>query len=199
MNPACGPPKPSGTPNRWAEPTTTSAPHSPGAGSRVSASRSAATATTAPRSLAAAATADQSRTSPDAPGYCSSSPAISPSGSPSAATSRTSIGMPIGFARVRITAMVCGRQSASSTTGAVGAVRDTRRASATASAAAVASSSRLAFAVGSPDRSATTVWKFSSASSRPCAISGWYGVYAVYQDGFSMMFRRITGGVIVSL
>ena len=28
--PACGPPKPRGTPKRWAEPTTTSAPHSPG-------------------------------------------------------------------------------------------------------------------------------------------------------------------------
>jgi hypothetical protein len=44
----------------------------------------------------------------------------------------------------------------------------------------------------------TTVWKFSSASSRPCAISAWYGVYAVYHDGFSSTFRRITGGVIVS-
>ena len=41
-----------------------------------------------------------------------------------------------------------------------------------ASAAAVASSRRLAFATGSPVRSATMVWKFSSASSRPCAISG---------------------------
>ena len=30
MNPACGPPKPSGTPNRCAEPTTMSAPCSPG-------------------------------------------------------------------------------------------------------------------------------------------------------------------------
>ena len=53
MKPACGPPKPSGTPKRWAEPTTTSAPSSPGGVSRVSASRSAATATIAPRSCAA--------------------------------------------------------------------------------------------------------------------------------------------------
>ena len=30
MKPACGPPKPSGTPKRWDEPTTTSAPISPG-------------------------------------------------------------------------------------------------------------------------------------------------------------------------
>ena len=42
-----------------------------------------------------------------------------------------------------------------------------------ASAAAVASSSREALAIGSPVRSATMVWKFSSASSRPCEISGW--------------------------
>ena len=45
-----------------------------------------------------------------------------------------------------------------------------------ASAAAVASSSSEAPAHGSAVRSATMVWKFSSASSRPCEISGWYGV-----------------------
>ena len=49
-----------------------------------------------------------------------------------------------------------------------------------------------------PDRSVHIVWKFNSASSRPCEISGWYGVYAVYQAGFSSTFRRMTGGVIVS-
>ena len=49
-----------------------------------------------------------------------------------------------------------------------------------------------------PVRSLTIVWKFSSASSRPWQISGWYGVYAVYQAGFSSTLRRITGGVIVS-
>ena len=42
------------------------------------------------------------------------------------------------------------------------------------------------------------VWKLSSASSLPCAISGWYGVYDVYQAGFSRTFRWITGGVMVS-
>ena len=45
-----------------------------------------------------------------------------------------------------------------------------------ASAAAVASSSSEAFAISMPVRSVTMVWKFSSASRRPCAISAWYGV-----------------------
>ena len=72
-----------------------------------------------------------------------------------------------------------------------------RRTNVIASAAAVPSSSSDAFAVGSPARSLTTVWKFSSASSRPWEISGWYGVYAVYQAGSSSTLRRITGGVIV--
>jgi len=49
-----------------------------------------------------------------------------------------------------------------------------------------------------PVRSRTTVWKLSSASRRPCAISAWYGVYGVYQDGFSSTFRRITLGVTQS-
>ena len=40
-----------------------------------------------------------------------------------------------------------------------------------ASAAAVASSSSDAFAMSSAVRSVIIVWKFSSASSRPCAIS----------------------------
>ena len=114
----------------------------------------------------------------------------------SGVTGSTTRWMPSGSARVRSTARVCGRQSASA--------RNTcpffaaRRASVMASAAAVASSSSDAPAQGSPVRSATTVWKFSSASSRPWLISGWYGVYAVYHAGFSRMFRLITPGVIVS-
>src|SRR3989442_5100676 len=63
-----------------------------------------------------------------------------------------------------------------------------------ASAAAVASSSREALAIGRAVRSATIVWKLSSASSRPCAISGWYGVYAVYQPRVSTMLRWMTSG-----
>ena len=66
-----------------------------------------------------------------------------------------------------------------------------------ASAAAVASSSSEALAISMPVSSQIMVWKFSSASSRPCAISAWYGVYAVYQPGFSSTLRRITGGVTV--
>ena len=114
----------------------------------------------------------------------------------SGVTGSTTRWMPSGSARVRSTARVCGRQSASA--------RNTcpflaaRRASVMASAAAVASSSSDAPAQGSPVRSATMVWKFSSASSRPWEISGWYGVYAVYQAGFSSTLRRITAGVIVS-
>jgi hypothetical protein len=42
-----------------------------------------------------------------------------------------------------------------------------------ASAAAVPSSSSDALAISSPVRSATIVWKLSSASSRPWAISAW--------------------------
>ena len=43
-----------------------------------------------------------------------------------------------------------------------------------------------------------TDWsKLRSASRRPCEISGWYGVYAVYQAGFCRMFRVTTGGVYV--
>ena len=40
------------------------------------------------------------------------------------------------------------------------------------------------------------VWKLRSASRRPCEISGWYGVYAVYQAGFSSRLRWMTGGVM---
>ena len=72
-----------------------------------------------------------------------------------------------------------------------------RRAIAIASAAAVASSSSEALVTGSPVRSVTIVWKLSSASSRPWLISGWYGVYAVYQAGFSSTLRWMTPGVIV--
>ncbi len=67
-----------------------------------------------------------------------------------------------------------------------------------ASAAAVPSSSIEALATSIPVRSLTMVWKFSSASRRPWLISGWYGVYAVYQAGFSKMLRLSTGGVSVS-
>ena len=69
--------------------------------------------------------------------------------------------------------------------------------SVTASATAVLSSSSDALAVSRPVRSDTMVWKFKSASSRPWLISGWYGVYAVYQAGLSSTLRRMTPGVTV--
>ena len=69
--------------------------------------------------------------------------------------------------------------------------------SAMASAPAVASSSNDALANSLPVRSAIIVWKFSSASRRPWEISGWYGVYAVYQAGFSRMLRVMGAGVTV--
>ena len=65
-----------------------------------------------------------------------------------------------------------------------------------ASAAAVASSSIEALAMSSPVSSLTIVWKFNSASRRPWEISAWYGVYCVYQPGFSRTFRWMTGGVM---
>ena len=49
-----------------------------------------------------------------------------------------------------------------------------------ASAAAVDSSRSEALHSSKPVRSDTIVWKFISDSSRPCATSGWYGVYCVY-------------------
>ena len=67
-----------------------------------------------------------------------------------------------------------------------------------ASAAAVASSSSDELATGRPVRSSIIVWKLSSASRRPCEISAWYGVYCVYQPGFSRMLRWMTFGVTQS-
>ena len=74
---------------------------------------------------------------------------------------------------------------------------DDRRISVMASAAAVASSRSDAPAMGRAVRSLTTVWKLSRASSLPWEISGWYGVYAVYQAGLSSTLRWITAGVTV--
>ena len=174
MNPAWGPPKPSGTPKRCAEPTTTSAPHSPGGASSVSASRSAVTHTVVPAPRRRSASAAWSRTAPDDPGYASRTPKHSwaprsVSGSPT--TSFT----PSGSARVCNTSMTCGWQSASTKNVSPGTL-DRRRARVIASAAAVASSSSDALAMSIPVSSATTVWKFNNASRRPWEISGWYGV-----------------------
>jgi hypothetical protein len=82
------------------------------------------------------------------------------------------ISIPKGIARVLITAMVWGWQKRS-TKKAFAFDLATRSAIVIASAAAVASSRREAFATSRPVRSQTIVWKFRSASSRPWAISGW--------------------------
>lgn len=76
MNAACGPPKPIGTPKRWAEPTAMSAPHSPGGWSLTSASGSVAATTSAFAACALsvkAAYADASH-APYVLGYCTSVP-----------------------------------------------------------------------------------------------------------------------------
>ena len=105
--------------------------------------------------------------------------------------------MPTTAARARSTAFVCGSASAS-TANTFEADFEARRATSMPSTTAVGSSSIDALAVASPVRSVTIVWKLMRASSRPCEISGWYGVYAVYQDGFSSTFREMTDGVNVS-
>ncbi len=116
-------------------------------------------------------TGARSRTSPLAPGYCSSTP-NTPAKSVAAVTRSARSSIPSGSARVRSTSRVCGRQSASARK-VPPAVPATRRASVIASAAADASSSSDALATSRPVRSQTMVWKLSSASSRPWEISGW--------------------------
>ena len=94
--------------------------------------------------------------------------------------------------------MVWGWQSSSTRNVAPSFLRLALNVMVIASAAAVPSSSRDALAISRPVRSDTAVWKLSSASRRPCEISAWYGVYDVYQPGFSRMFRSSTGGVMQS-
>ena len=129
-----------------------SAPASPGASSNVSASRSEATATSVSRSCAAAISGFRSRTTPPEPGYCTRKPKKSPSGRPSV-VSATTTSMPSASARVRTTAMVWAKQSASTRKRSDLLFLFDRCASVIASAAAVPSSSSDAFAVGRPVRS----------------------------------------------
>ncbi|CAG6913761.1 hypothetical protein PICSAR5_03083 [Mycobacterium avium subsp. paratuberculosis] len=151
-------------------PKATSAPISPGGVIRVKASKSAPSATSAPRSCACATRAAQSVIAPLAPGSWAMTPKKSPSGSPSRRSAVT-ISMPSGRARVATMAAVWANTSAS-TASRLDLPRDARRISVIASAAAVPSSSIEALAISRPVKSATMVWKFSSASSRPWLISG---------------------------
>ena len=83
--------------------------------------------------------------------------------------------MPRCAARDRSTAQVCGKTPSDTTnrlTPALAAFRlRALKSMVMASAAAVASSSKLALANSMPVKSQTMVWKLSSASRRPCAIS----------------------------
>ena len=102
-------------------------------------------------------------------GYCTSAAKQSCWAS-SSGSEPTSTVSPSGVARVRMTSIVCGWQSA--LTRKVSLLDLTERlASVMASAAAVASSSMEALAMSRPVRSQTIVWKFNSASSRPWLIS----------------------------
>ena len=174
----------------------------PGEVISVRASRSAATTASAPAAFAAAITGGRI---PDAPGGAgvlhedaeAVSCGIARRTSPGRRTATSTRSMPSASARLASTALVCGNASAS-TRKMFEADFEARRASSIPSTTAVLSSSIDAFAVSSPVRSVTMVWKLISASSRPCEISGWYGVYAVYQLGFSSTLRLITAGVIVS-
>ncbi len=138
------------------------------------------------------------QTRPEAPGYCTKTPKCSPMAATSVSAFRlvTTSSMSSASARDCSSASVCGNTSASTTKRFVFSF-EARRASSMPSTTAVPSSSIEALAVSSPVRSVTIVWKLISASRRPCEISGWYGVYAVYQLGFSSTLRLITDGVMV--
>jgi len=100
--------------------------------------------------------ARRSRTRPSVDGYCTSAPNTlvlksNESGSP------TTTRHPSGSARVRTTSMVCGWQSLA-TKNALASPPFTACTRLIASAAAVPSSSKDAFATGRPVRSITIVW-----------------------------------------
>jgi hypothetical protein len=111
-----------------------------------------------------------SNSRPSVVGYWISAPHRSIAAGSAASSGPTCSVSPIDSARVRTTPIVCGWQSCATKNPRFWP-RATPVQSAIASAAAVASSSSEAFASGSAVRSATIVWKFSSASSRPCEIS----------------------------
>ena len=154
MKPACGPPKPMGTPKRCIEPTAMSAPMSAGLVTSTIESGSATTTARPPAACTRSMTGARSRTSPVVAGCASSAPKRSAGMS---SMSPTSTSMPIGTARARTTSIVCGWQAASTKNTGLSAL-PARRAMVMASAAAVASSSREALASGSPVRSLTSVW-----------------------------------------
>ncbi|MNO93116.1 hypothetical protein D3C76_847080 [compost metagenome] len=108
-------------------------------------------------------------------GYCNRAPKNALT-SVSSRSSPTTISIPSGSARVRSTSRVCGWQWLEAKNAWLPLFLLRRLQKVMASAAAVASSSSEALAIGRPVRSLIRVWKFSSASRRPWEISGWYGV-----------------------
>src|SRR6185312_6868367 len=78
--PRCGPPKPGALPNDWPSAATMSAPISPGGFTKPSDTASATTTTSsAPARWQASASSDRSRTSPNEPGFCTTTQEVSPS------------------------------------------------------------------------------------------------------------------------
>ncbi len=112
------------------------------------------------------------RMRPLAPGSWMTTPKTSSNPGTPAVGSRSTSSIPTAAALVSRTARLWANRS-ESTRRRLPGTRLARRESNIASATAVASSSMDAPATGSPLRSATIVWKLSSASRRPWEISGW--------------------------
>ena len=153
---AWGPPKPRGTPKRWALPTAMSTPSSATGRINTWARGSTQAITSTPAALARAITAAGSGQPPLAPGSCSNNPKLASlnciaSGSPCSSS------MPSGSARVWSTARVWGKRSACTWKWRAPLAPLALRARAMASAAAVASSSREALAIGRPVSSVISV------------------------------------------
>ena len=175
MNAACGPPKPIGTPKRCVEPTTTSAPHSPGGveqrqREQVGRDDDERAARMQPRRRARDSRARRRRRPDTAAARANASAGAASRGRTDDDLDAERRGARAhDVERLRRTRRRRRRSACSSTV-------PTRWHSVIASAAAVASSSIDALAIAMPVRSQTIVWKLSSASRRPCEISGWYGV-----------------------
>ncbi len=155
-NAAWGPPKPKGTPKRWLEPNTTSAPNWPGDCSNTKLIMSAPTATRAFCSWAASMMLFKSQMEPSLPGYCTITPNTS-CWARSFAGSPVTISNPKYSARVRITERFCGWVF-SSTKKVTLFFLLARLHKAMASAAAVASSNKDALESSIPVRSIIICW-----------------------------------------
>jgi hypothetical protein len=112
MKPAWGPPKPMGTPKRWVEPTTTSAPSSPGGTSSTRRAGRLRRRRGPRRRGRARSSRREVGTSPEVPGT-GPAPRSTSRGPGRRIGSPTITSMPSGSARVATTAMVWGWQSAS--------------------------------------------------------------------------------------